>query len=181
MAQNNKTVLILSENTDHSTSKVIDWINYYGLEPLRINKDTHISFVEFEISNRSTVSYILDIDGKKIDSSSIQSYWYRRGYFTFSTPKRVYNLLSDTISVKLNHHLIEEIEILEKTIHKINERKRSIGSSDNANLNKLDVLIIAKSLNIPIPDTKIITSKDQLNFKSEPKKNISPRLFPKLS
>mgnify|MGYP000358164539 CR=1 FL=1 len=173
MTQNDKTILILGESSDQSTSQVMDWIVFYGATPLRINEYPKIKIKKIHISNTSDDSYVIEINGKEVRSDDIYSYWYRRGYFTLLAPLPDLKELDKDVQHELNYHLNQEIKILEKGIHKINESKRSIGAFDTNSMNKLEVLMIAKRLGITIPETYVITHKKQFNDTGSKQKYIT--------
>ena len=167
-----KTVLILSEQNDYSTSEVLDWIRYFGGNTIRISKETDIQFIEIDPFTNKTATYTLFINGKILRSKDIFSYWYRRGDLQLKNKKPDFKDLNDQIQTELNYHLDAEFHVLEQMIHFINEKKRSIGSFYNANLNKLEVLTEANKLGLKIPDTKIIVNSNQVKKQSKNGKKL---------
>lgn len=162
MTQNKKKILILGEDSDQSTSKVIDWIRYYGAEPLRVNENPNVILKEF-VSDTNGDSYIIDVNGVQLRSDDIHAYWYRRGDFFLSNPKPNCSELDENIRKEVEYHIHHEYTILEQAIHKVNESKQSIGSRATNSMNKLNVLMLAKRLGIDTPKTKIVTHKKQLH------------------
>lgn len=74
-------VLILSDNLDPSTNRVIDWLNYLHIKWFRVNESDTIRIINIEF-NGNAVSQIrlLVNDTTEIDLTQIKSYWYRRGF-----------------------------------------------------------------------------------------------------
>ena len=68
-------VLILSIHSDHSTNYVIDWLSKLGKKFIRINYPSD----KVEIIYQDLDKTIFSINGVKIDSSEITSFWYRKG------------------------------------------------------------------------------------------------------
>lgn len=68
---------ILSDEDDHTTDDVLDWIQYFGKDFIRVNGNNSFDFSEIELNNHSSKielkfgKYVFDIN----------CYWYRRGDF----------------------------------------------------------------------------------------------------
>ncbi len=68
-------VLIFSEETDLSTDRVIDWLNFYGADYLRINEYDLIEYSFLGINNNNAK---LIIKNRIIDAHNLTSIWHRR-------------------------------------------------------------------------------------------------------
>lgn len=161
-AHQNKRVLILSTSSDISTSRVIDWLCYFGCEVIRLNQndgvdeffadliDGHVSFKK---------------NGQKIDLSKITSYWYRRGDFQLAASKLEDNTTRNSdLQKKLLTHLSSEKKELLNWLHFELLKKPHLGSFTNNALSKLFVLKQATKLNINVPASFVVSNKR--DFKS---------------
>lgn len=153
-------VLILSDETDHSTAEVIRWLNFNKKDFIRINR--HDLFNKVRIKLNSNGGEII-IDGKKrVDLNDITAYWFRRGQVKFGYE----DMPADTEGVH-NAELIEifrnkELKILEDYLHTRLDEVRSISSFFTRGLNKLNVLQTAQRLGIEIPETIVTSEKNEL-------------------
>lgn len=153
-------VLILSDETDHSTAEIIRWLNLNKKDFIRINR--HDLFNKVKIKLTSNGGEII-IDGKKrVDLNDITSYWFRRGQVKFG-----YEAMSEDTEGVHNAELVEifrerEIRILEEYLHTRLDEVHSISSFFTRGLNKLNVLQAAQGLGIEIPETIVTSEKDEL-------------------
>lgn len=153
------SILIISEESDISTDKVIDWILSYNKKFTRYNNG--INFFKFQIN----------LDSKKELTSSIQKnvIWNRRGYM----PITPLELKQTPWWNYLKKEQITPLFILEKSATKI------FGSySDELNNNKLQNLDFAIKCGFDIPKTIVTNNKkDLLNFLEKEKKYITKSLY----
>jgi hypothetical protein len=69
-------ILILSENFDASTNKVIDWINFFGYSVIRINETDYLDFVKLKLTNDSNKDYVsINYNGCHVKLSDIKSFY----------------------------------------------------------------------------------------------------------
>ena len=144
-------LLILSSDTDTSTNHVIDWLIYYGVNFIRINRQDSFRLNEFEISNKNIICKLQNVTTNEIiDITKISAIWYRRGNFVFlddcnlnfdfagilSYSKKAYQIVHDFIM----HYL----ELLPR-----------LDSYFRSSMNKLQVLSIARSVGLKIPNTRL--------------------------
>jgi ATP-GRASP peptide maturase of grasp-with-spasm system len=157
-------ILILSDSSDFSTTKVIEWLVFLKKEYVRINVQDKIEF-EFLGSD-----ILLKTNYLSIKISEIKSFWYRRGYFNFkyqypsSIPQ--FNSLQQ---IELNN-------ILDYIYYKLSKLKH-INTIQSADVNKLIVNDYARELGIKTPDDFIFSNLD--NLKEELKK-IDKKIITKL-
>jgi ATP-GRASP peptide maturase of grasp-with-spasm system len=153
-------IIIFSEETDNSTSKVIDWINYYERQYLRIDDLSLLNIIKYDINNNK---FEFEYNNISVTSDIITGYWYRRGLLTsvqkeISNNKEINNVLNNLINT-------EEViakEFLFLMIEKLKIKK--IGSYFKADFNKLSQLNLAMECDIQIP--KSILSRDISNYKN---------------
>ena len=146
----------MSSDDDQSTNGVIDWLNFYQKEFIRINPTDIISEVHFD----ETLNCHLKINNRILDLNSVTSYWYRRGNL---------NLLTGQIkdeaflfTSEINKHLKSENLALGQFVLKSFERKNALGSYFNTDVNKFEVLQKAQGIGLDIPKTIVTSSKKEL-------------------
>lgn len=148
-----KQILIQSERDDYSTDDVLSWL-YYLDRNLIVNTlfDSYpINSLSLEMSNKNKLS--ITVNALNLDRQNC--FWYRRGQLT--TPFKDTGNYSN-IQSKVHKETMQPIrEFLESncTTNTINRFK------DNF-VNKLDMLYLALSLNIKIPNTLITEKSTEL-------------------
>ena len=166
-------VLIFSEYEDASTDEVIDWLNFYRINYLRVNPtDTIAIHRHYTIGKNKNLANIC-VNGTNVDIEDINSIWYRRGGIQkFSTN------IEPTISENIIFNE-EVLRISESEYRSVSEylvyllsRKKGIGSYSKYSVNKLQVLDMANVVGLDIPDTIVTTSKDLLLRFKEKHTNI---------
>lgn len=145
-------ILLISSKYDVSTNNVIRWLNYYGINFLRLNTEDFNSLNHFSLSNTSSK---LKING--VDVSAISTVWHRRGRLRH-VPNSLNNL------GKVTDYLKKEEDSLIKSIEThLKATKKYIGSYTSEVENyKLEHLMIARECNLNIPDSIITTNKKEL-------------------
>jgi ATP-GRASP peptide maturase of grasp-with-spasm system len=150
-------ILLISEDTDISTNRVIDWISYMGSEYIRINQSDVNQFNFILLSDKINNECSLKINGSEVLLSNIKAVWFRRGslifekHFCKSTTSQIIN---DQISLKL----VPEIKYTTKGIVKYLLEKKCLGNN-NYSSNKMEVLQIAQKVGLLIPETIITNNK----------------------
>src|SRR5690554_4990838 len=99
-------IFILSEENDHITTKVIEWLRVYEFGSiLRINSDDKITVNSIVINNTEDEIAIQFLGNKLLHSNDITFFWYRRGEFSFNsiqlesyTVSPVYEKLNDFLN-----------------------------------------------------------------------------------
>jgi len=154
-------ILILSEENDHSTNDVIDWLLLWKYDFLRINESDVISIKEIKINQRG-YNIFFKIN-ESVETYSIQqftSYWYRRGDIVLKLTE------SDNIneiSLKINTYLNKEnYKLKQFFVRELDNIPNRIGSLLNINNNKLSNLVLASQMGLKIPNTEILTEKKQI-------------------
>jgi ATP-GRASP peptide maturase of grasp-with-spasm system len=151
-------VKIYSESTDYSTSEVIFWLNYYGIDSVRIDVDL----------NPLDINAIL-IAEKISNEINFDSVWWRRPLRGISTIKRIEKMdFNDTFFRKdlnkLNLNMGNELKYLNDfLISKVDASTKVLGNYAATDVNKYIVYQIAKQEGIYVPETLITNSKKQLN------------------
>ena len=155
-------ILIVSENEDHSTSEVIQWLIYYKAKFVRINKDDSLIIRKVQISNNKDCKFVLlSKERGGIDMSNITAIWYRRGSLHFHLPNIDF-IQDNNLKQQAIRHLKNENNILEDYLQYLLYAIPHIGTYSTRGVNKLILLYQARELGIDIPDTYIVTEINQL-------------------
>lgn len=159
-------IIIVSENTDGSTTQVLQWIKKLGFQDkvIRINVE---ELVYLDILDLDTNTTIIEVDGKKIDlSKDVSVIWFRRGNIPLSLKregqvrKKLKLFESDELNANVKNHLLaESFDLIEAINH---PKTKIIGGFGKGRVNKLQVLRKAKDLGLLIPRTVVVDSKLKL-------------------
>lgn len=148
--------IILSSDPDYSSIKVFDWLKYYQKEVQILTNNTKIQSIKLQLNN-SQSNFVIIIGEKKIEFSSIESFWFRRGQFNFQLD------ISD-IDNQIVNYIKMDLNSINGFIYYLLSTKTSLGSEDKGNLNKLICLDRAKKNNLLIPETFVIDSKNEVGL-----------------
>ena len=165
-------VLILSENSDHSTSEVMQWLEYYGEKTVRINiEDQDTSFFSYDIEKQEM---IIETEGKQVSTKDIDAIWYRRGgvplRFKTNPKERLKGTFTEPdIFERFRTHINEEARTVKEFIHYfLDQIDRQVGSWHNSSVNKLIVLHKATKLGIDVPASFVSSNRTAMqNYKQE--------------
>ena len=167
-------IIIFTIKYDISTSNVIQWLQYYNQEVIRINSDDDIYKLESIEENKILFRNL--ITNKIYNILDAKSCWWRRNGISKNTfSNHVINALFNnnlnlTSLIKGNGNLLtEEFEHLKEYIYtKVYENCKINLGKPLFNLNKLTVLDIAKKNGLEIPNYRIVTNTNQLteNYES---------------
>jgi len=141
---------------------VIDWLNYYKEEYIRVNPETKITDLRVGFNDNNELS--VKIEDTLVDLKDVKSYWFRRGRFNLSEMVPDKGNMSESVKEGIYSHLInEELKTIEKYIVYVLEQKKKLGSYYTGNANKLKSLKIALEVGLTIPDTIVSTTKNILS------------------
>jgi hypothetical protein len=154
-------VLIFSEDTDLSTSKVIEWLIFYKIPHYRINIEDSRRF-NLKIQIGKDVEITLHTKDQIIDLSTVAAVWFRRGEF-LNIQKEYFSEFTMPLSFKeaLQTHLTNEMKSLHEFIYTF-LKSRAINSPLNYRVNKLYMLCEASASGFLIPRTIVTNSKKEL-------------------
>ena len=147
-------VLIFSENLDESTNEVIDWLHFLNQSYLRINAGDHI---EFEHYNSESTEIKFKVRGRVYCSAQFQSVWYRKGEFYY--PYYFDKARHQELRTKLEEYVSDEWLWLFKFFMTNMCKKKCLGDYHNREVDKLEVLQVAKNLEFEIPHTFLSQKK----------------------
>ncbi|WP_449400683.1 grasp-with-spasm system ATP-grasp peptide maturase [Chryseobacterium wanjuense] len=151
-------IVIYTENNDITANYVIEWLNYlYDGEIRRINTDF------FSVAKQE--EYFLDIN----EDNSVKSIWYRRPgrrpipIRTIPEGLLIKDLNNKDLESRLMHSANKELMSINlyDLLHKYNSEK-ILGNPLIYEVNKFEVLRMAKKLGINIPNSIITNSKAKL-------------------
>lgn len=176
-------IIIFTIKYDISTSNVIQWLQHFNQEFIRINSDDDIfKLVSIE---ENKIIFRNSITNKEYNLYDAKSCWWRRNGIsknTFTNNKNENLFFKDldlTSLIKGNGNiLIEETEHLKEYIYtKIYENCKINIGKPLFNLNKLKVLDIASKHGLKVPKYKIITNTEQINEFESVTKAISNGIY----
>lgn len=144
-------ILIISNQNDDSTTKMIDWLEYYSKKWIRINENDVVRLIFFGND------VLFDLSDSKFFLSEISSYWYRRGRLNFN----FHNLIIKHSSV-LTRFQVVELEKITEYIYYLIRQKKTINTFENSDVNKLIVSHEARKLGISTPKDLLFSTKEHL-------------------
>lgn len=143
-------ILIISDDDDYSTFKVLLWLEKFKAPFQLLCPKSDFEVIEIVISD-SEEDILFKINDKMIRYSEITCVWYRRGGIQFDFIK------SENIKSKFHNRELRRIK--EFVIYKLN-LKPKITPIEEGSVNKLQLLSIAKKVGLKIPKTIISSSKN---------------------
>jgi len=153
-------VLIISANSDKSTTHVIEWLDNLHKKWIRLNESDVIDIAFLG----DDIRFVQGNDCFLL--SEITSYWYRRGYMRFNFGK-----ISDISTFRILQKV--EIECIVEYIYYSLSQKRSINSFLNRDVNKLIVSSVARNLGVLTPIDFLFSEKNSLLEKTNNQKCIT--------
>lgn len=141
-------ILIISNNGDSTTTKVIKYLSEMGKKFIRVHEDEF-----FEIKTDKKRIYLIS-DRNNFFPDEIASTWYRRGGLKFKRLSYENNAV--------NHHMDEHQHWLEDYVIKTLESKKSINKQSNNHVNKLLVLEQAKKIGLNVPEYFLAENTDEV-------------------
>ncbi len=93
----------MSMRADYSTIQVCQWLKYYNVNFIRIDKEDEYKIKE--VSFGSSIDFVIYKDNIKISISNIKAVWYRRGRLSISYPLKLSNT---AIRNSIVEHLLDE-------------------------------------------------------------------------
>jgi hypothetical protein len=167
-------ILIISQDYDASTDRVIQWLDYYNVAYIRVNNSDKLLIENYTITN-SEIKFKLRVNEIVIELNEIDYYWYRRGEISIDGYEQSIKTSNAILSNGLNRFLFNEKNKLKESLNYSLKDIPHLGSDlDNTGINKLEILKKAIKAGIIVPDTLIISKKHELvQFISKHKKAIS--------
>lgn len=159
-------ILIVSENGDSITERIIDWLLHYNSEVIHISDSESKILYDMQLISDENSSTILVVDGEEVYIEEIGSYFWRRGFINYSFENFNFTMVKTSnvsFDMEVSKHLSREKEVLIKNIYfQLENIENRLGSYLNFEENKIDVLNKAKCVGLKIPSTIITTNKKRL-------------------
>jgi len=168
-------IIILTEKLEVSSTRVEDWIKYYGNNCIIIEDIYPIKILDLNISNTKPPSFTIKYKHEIIHSDKISAFWWRRGFFhdKIELEFQWINVFdSNAKNNVINFFNREEVQLYKFIYFVLSSTKRSIGNILNYPINKLILLESARKLGLNIPETYIINNKQKLKSIYKEHKNI---------
>ena len=155
-------ILLLSQPYDHSTNKVIDWLVHLGADHIRIpfsaSKKPILSVTLGEADSDCTFKYGND----EVSLSKVTSVWFRGGDLIDVEQLSKTEFGNTDLGMVSNSWLRWEWSSLNAWVHGRLMTKRHLGNPFLYEINKLMVLEKAKAVGLLIPETRILSTRDDI-------------------
>lgn len=170
-------IVIVSENTDGSTTEVLKWLKHYGYQDCttRINIEDRVYLDELNLTEDRLV---IEHKSRKIDLTNEASViWFRRGNIVLSLRnherKKHHRKLfkKEESNEEIRTHLKYEARELIEAINAPANTK-IIGGFGKGSVNKLQVLAKAKAVGLDIPYTAVVDQRSHVETLKNQQKDI---------
>lgn len=151
-------ILIISIESDRSTSDVINWVRKFKKTYIRLNEDDYI--IDVTMINGSIK--IRTVTNKCFDIKDITGYWYRRGGLNYFIENNQATRESDVNNEIIKFKKREVSKIINYLYSKFDTVKNSVSSYQLVDPNKLSILETAKDVRLIVPETIIATDKQTI-------------------
>ncbi len=144
-------ILILSNVSDYSTNIVIDWLNFYKINWIRINENDYaeLEFYKTDIKFQyNSFSFLF---------SEIEGVWYRRGKLNFKLNDNLFD------EPNIDNFRKVELEKIKQLIYYKLSKLPHINRFEASDVNKLIVNDLARFYNLKTPKEYIVSNKETLN------------------
>jgi len=147
----------MSDRDDLSTIHISQWLLYWKVPFIRIDRDDSFFLEKIEINQGFETTYRLYNNSKCIVINDIKASWYRRGRLNILLPS--HKITEDKqLNAAMDKHLNNEKQILESFFYYLVDQKPHIGTFGTGGMNKLVVLHEAANLGIKIPETWVAST-----------------------
>jgi len=143
-------ILIISSENDTMADEICILLSYSNKEFVRLNENQHITKVFFDFINEI---FIISINNIEYNLNVFKTVYYRNGGIFYEVPK-----------IEIDNNLVEFYNLeLKSIIGFICYYLKISGANIYGNLiykevNKLEILFLAKSLGLKVPPTYILSS-----------------------
>lgn len=158
----NNIILICSNEFEGTTDIVCDWLFHLNKKFIRFSHNDKIRIESIKMFEND-IDIHFSLKGVFYWLSEIKSFWYRRSKLGFEQIEFVDSLTSLDIAVN-DYILPNEFESIKNFfICRLNEKVKLNKEKDN-NIIKLEVLFIANSLGLKIPNLIVTRNKSELDI-----------------
>lgn len=155
-----KNILIYSSPNDISTNNVIDWIDYFGANPIRINGNDFFKkklTYSQEINNKSS-NVSIDFKEIKFETKLIHSVWFRKDRLS-DIEDNVENISDLILKNETLEYLHAEYSKGREAFSHSLKKTKGLGKRIFNPPSKTDMLLKAKKVGLDIPETLITNRK----------------------
>ncbi|MDR6486269.1 hypothetical protein J2799_000754 [Chryseobacterium vietnamense] len=147
-------ILIISVDNDTIADEICTWLSYQNKQFVRLSENQHINKVCFDFKNNI---FKISIGAIEYELGDFTSVFYRNGGIYYETiPGDIDSILVDFYNSELKS--ISEFIYYYFRVNGV----RIFGNLLTKEVNKLEVLFLAKSLGLKIPDTYILSEMNDL-------------------
>ncbi|AXG71508.1 ATP-GRASP peptide maturase, grasp-with-spasm system [Kordia sp. SMS9] len=145
--------LIISEKLDISTNEVLKWLTFYKQKVLIIDKNKEVEVNFSDGFDKPTFTY----NAVRFSMDDIESIWFRRGRI-----KIVYDFDLNVEKNLLQYHINTKQTIEIFVNYLLINNRRHLGNPFRTDVNKLEVLYVAKECGLTIPETMLSDNSNQV-------------------
>ncbi len=159
---NTEMILILSQNgLEPTTNEVIDWLDYFNANYIRINGDDILQNARYSIGMENM---IIRLEGVDIHIDEINAVWFRR--WTSTNFSEYLDFEGDSrLKQGINEYLKTEYQGASRAFFSLLQNKFWLTDVRKSRMEKYNVLKLASSCGLYVPDTLICNNKDAIkNF-----------------
>ena len=147
-------IIVLTTEGDPSSSEVIHWMNRLGGNVIRIN--SLLDLQNFVLEHPDVM--FLGTIPSKCDRTLIRGIWYRRHPALLSAIT-ITNTSSD---IEMDKFFTSEQKALFDAFCKLHKDKKWLNRHYNSRISKISQLIEAKNVGLDFPESRIISSKNEI-------------------
>lgn len=157
-------ILIISESSDYSTHEVCKWLDFYNKKYFILNELSVITDVDFAITKNQQKFKITINESESYDLNEVNAIWQRRSLITFYKKFHEFELIkNESFNKIIKNFYTNELDALKQFIYKyLNDNCYTLGNFLNVKNYKLNNLIFALEVGLEIPETAIVSDKDNI-------------------
>ncbi|HAA17483.1 MAG TPA: grasp-with-spasm system ATP-grasp peptide maturase [Cytophagales bacterium] len=154
-------LLILSEQNDEVTNRIIEWLDFYKKEWARVNYEDDVRLSYFSLTANGIEFELLVNHETTLHSKEIDRFWYRRGEINFDL-----KIGEDAhYDAGIREWLFRENTTIVDCIYHHLDSLKSINKPSDNDINKLIVLVEAQKVGFKIPDSWVVDRKEKLPYR----------------
>jgi Glutathione synthase/Ribosomal protein S6 modification enzyme (glutaminyl transferase) len=143
-------ILIFSYIGDLSTDLVVEWLNYYGCQVIRLNSsDLYNESLKIDLENR-----ILVFNDRRLPLAEVEVVWFRK----FGLKKDFELFTDSSVRYSVGDHLHQEHKALFETICYLLKDKLWLNHPEMSSLNKCSILLDAVDVGLKVSPTYIVNN-----------------------